>query len=169
MKVKEAGAFQIIKICKVEAMKIVIEITIEQYEKLFSLEEEERENYFRFSMMKPFEKMWNTINVLLKANKPNGYNVIMATKMLGYLDVSKTEIGRAALENLKEIQALQTAHDTLYHCVEFLHANNMNINANEMKFGLYIADPKKLELLKRLLWLWRNSRVYSSFYLPKFL
>ncbi|MED1442573.1 hypothetical protein P4U24_12370 [Aeribacillus composti] len=32
MKVKEAGAFQIIKICKVEAMKIVIEITIEQYE-----------------------------------------------------------------------------------------------------------------------------------------
>ncbi|WP_339229672.1 hypothetical protein [Aeribacillus sp. FSL K6-2833] len=63
-------------------MKIVIENTIEQYDKLFSLEEEERENYFRFSMMKPFEKMWNTINVPLKANKPNGYDVIMATNCL---------------------------------------------------------------------------------------
>ncbi|TPG88604.1 hypothetical protein EEL32_08235 [Brevibacillus laterosporus] len=128
-------------------MKTVIENTIEQYEKLFSIEEE-KENYFRYSMMKPFEKMWNTINVPLKANQPNGYDVIMATRMLGYLDISDTEIGKIALENLKEIQALQTAYDTLNHCVDFIQKNNLNINADELKFGMYIADPKKLELQK---------------------
>ncbi|MGG3841557.1 DUF2268 domain-containing protein [Anoxybacillus kestanbolensis] len=130
-------------------MKIVIENTIEQYEKLFSMEEEEeKENYFRYSMMKPFEKMWNTINVPLKANQPNGYDVIMATKMLGYLDITGTEIGKIALENLKEIQALQTANDTLNHCADFIQENNLKINADELKFGMYIADPKKLELQK---------------------
>ncbi|MCM2980221.1 DUF2268 domain-containing protein [Niallia circulans] len=128
-------------------MKIVIENTTEQYEKLFSMEDE-KENYFRYSMMKPFEKMWNTINVPLKANQSNGYDVIMAAKMLGYLDVTKTEIGKIALENLKKIHALQTAYDTLNHCTDFIQEKNLEINNDELKFGMYIADPKKLELQK---------------------
>ncbi len=128
-------------------MKIVIENTTEQYEKLFSMEDE-KENYFRYSMMKPFEKMWNTINVPLKANQSNGYDVILATKMLGYLDVTKTEIGKIALENLEKIQALQTAYDTLNHCVDFIQENNLKLNNDELKFGMYIADPKKLQLQK---------------------
>lgn len=128
-------------------MKIVIENTIEQYEKLFSMKEE-KENYFRYSMMAPFEKMWNAINVPLKANQPNGYDVIMATKMLGYLDITETEMGKVALEHLREVQALQTAYDTLNHCVEFIQENKLKITTDELKFGMYIADPKKLELQK---------------------
>ncbi|MBX0319203.1 MULTISPECIES: DUF2268 domain-containing protein [Shouchella] len=128
-------------------MKIVIENTIEQYEKLFSMKEE-KENYFRYSMMAPFEKMWNAINVPLKANQPNGYDVIMATKMLGYLDITETEMGKGALEQLREVQALQTAYDTLNHCVEFIQENKLKITTDELKFGMYIADPKKLELQK---------------------
>lgn len=128
-------------------MKIGIENTIEQYEKLFSMKEE-KENYFRYSMMAPFEKMWNAINVPLKANQPNGYDVIMATKMLGYLDITETEMGKGALEHLREVQALQTAYDTLNHCVEFIQENKLKITTDELKFGMYIADPKKLELQK---------------------
>ncbi|MFD1416930.1 DUF2268 domain-containing protein [Oceanobacillus jeddahense] len=128
-------------------MKIIIENTMEQYEQLFSMEEN-RENYFRYSMMKPFEKMWNTINVPLKAKDPNGYDVIMATNMLGYLDVSETQKGKKALENLKDIQALETARNTLNDCVQFIEENNLNINTDELRFGMYIADPKKLELQK---------------------
>lgn len=128
-------------------MKIIIEDTIEQYEKLFSMEED-KENFYRYSMMKPFEKMWNMINVPLKAKQPNGYDVIMATNMLGYLNVSDTETGRRALENLNEIQALQTAQSTLNHCIDFIEKNNINISADELRFGMYIADPKKLELQK---------------------
>ncbi|GGP08817.1 MULTISPECIES: DUF2268 domain-containing protein [Oceanobacillus] len=128
-------------------MKLIIENTIEQYEQLFSMDED-RENYFRYSMMKPFEKMWNTISVPLKAKEPNGYDVIMATNMLGYLHVSETNTGRKALENLKKIQALETARNTLNDCVHFIEKNNLNINADELRFGMYIADPKKLELQK---------------------
>lgn len=128
-------------------MKIIIEDTIEQYEKLFSMEED-KENFYRYSMMKPFEKMWNMINVPLKAKQPNGYDVMMATNMLGYLNVSDTQTGRQALENLKEIRALQTAQSTLNHCIDFIEKNNLNINADELRFGMYIADPKKLELQK---------------------
>src|SRR5690606_38861620 len=114
-------------------MKIIIEDTIEQYDKLFSMEED-KENFYRYSMMKPFEKMWNMINVPLKAKQPNGYDVIMATNMLGYLNVSDTQTGRQALESLKEIQALQTAHSTLNHCIDFIEKNNIN-RSEERRVG----------------------------------
>ncbi|WP_424924760.1 DUF2268 domain-containing protein [Bacillus safensis] len=128
-------------------MKIIIENTIDQYEKLFSTKHNQ-EHFFRYTMMKPFKKMWNMINVPLKAKQQNGYDVIMATKMLGYLDVTDTQTGQQALKKLQEIQALQTAYMTLNHCMDFIKKHNLQINADELRFGLYIADPKKLELQK---------------------
>ncbi|MCP1528836.1 DUF2268 domain-containing protein [Bacillus pumilus] len=128
-------------------MKIMIENTIDQYEKLFSTKHN-KERFFQHTMMKPFEKMWNMINVPLKAKQQNGYDVIMATKMLGYLDVTDTQTGQQALKRLREIQALQTADITLNHCMDFIEKHNLQINADELRFGLYIADPKKLELQK---------------------
>ncbi|PCK20126.1 hypothetical protein CEY02_14805 [Bacillus pumilus] len=128
-------------------MKIIIEDTIEQYKKLFSMKEN-KEHFFQYTMMKPFEKMWNMINVPLKAKQPNGYDVLMATNMLGYLDVSDTQNGRQALDSLEEIQALQTANLTLNNCMDYMKKQNLHINANELRFGLYMADPKKLELQK---------------------
>ncbi|MCC9088660.1 DUF2268 domain-containing protein [Bacillus pumilus] len=128
-------------------MKIMIENTIDQYEKLFSMQHN-KEHFFRYTMMKPFEKMWNMINVPLKAKQQNGYDVIMATTMLGYLDISDTQTGRQALKRLQEIQSLQTANITLHHCMDFIKKHNLLINADELRFGLYIADSKKLELQK---------------------
>ncbi len=128
-------------------MKIIIEDTIEQYEKLFSMDEY-KNNFYRYSMMKPFEKMWNMINVPLKAKQPGGYDVIIATNMLGYLNLSDTQNGKQALEKLKEIRALQIAQSTLNHCIDFIEKNNLTISADELRFGMYIADPKKLELQK---------------------
>lgn len=126
-------------------IKIIIEDTIGQYETLFSMIEN-REDYYRYSMMKPFEDMWKKMNVPLKAKQPNGYDVIMAANMLGYLSIFDTETGRKALENLKEIQALQIAYGTLTHCVEFIKQNRLKINADEIRFGMYLANQKKLEL-----------------------
>ncbi|MFS0820911.1 DUF2268 domain-containing protein [Bacillus sp. 1P02SD] len=128
-------------------MKVVIEDTIKQYEELFRLEEGHA-NFFRYSMMKPFEKMWRTINVPIEAKEPNGYDVLMATSMLGYLDVTETVKGNMALNKLKDIKAIQIATDTLEKCVHFLQSNEMRINADELKFGLYIADPDRLKLQK---------------------
>ncbi|GBD73539.1 DUF2268 domain-containing protein [Tetragenococcus halophilus] len=130
-------------------MKFLVEDTIKQYEQLFSMNSDrDRQNYFRYSMMKPFEKMWGTINVPLEAKELNGYDVIMATNMLGYLDVSETGTGKKPLEKLKEIQVLETANNTLEDCIYFMKENNLSINADKLRLGMYIADPKKLELQK---------------------
>ncbi|OLQ57835.1 hypothetical protein BHT94_01765 [Bacillus licheniformis] len=129
-------------------MNLVMEKTLEQYEKLFSMEEQKREDEFRYTMMKPFENMWNAIQVPLKAKEPNGYDVMMAVKMLGYLDVFDAETGLKALQILKKSHAQETAASALRQCMRFAERKQLRVNADEIKFGLYIADPKKLQLQK---------------------
>lgn len=127
-------------------MKIIIEDTIEQYEKLYSLQKpDERENYFRYSMMKPFEKMWNTINVPMKAKESKGYDVMMATQMLGYLDIHETNLGEEIIHDFKKMNALKVAENTLQDCIDFSSKNGLKIDVEELKFGMYIADPQKLK------------------------
>ncbi len=82
-------------------MNLVMEKTIEQYEKLFSMDEQKREDEFRYTMMRPFERCGRH-QVPLKAKEPNGYDVMMAVKMLGYLDIRDAETGQKALQILKE-------------------------------------------------------------------
>lgn len=122
-----------------------MEDTLNQYETLLSLPLEKRENFFRYTMMKPFEGMWNTINVPLKAKQKNGYDVMMATQMLGYLDIKESNIARKALDDLKVIEASDIAQKALKRCIEFSKAANLEVAAEELKFGMYIADPEKLK------------------------
>lgn len=126
-------------------MKIHIEDTLSQYETLLSLPLAERDNFFRYTMMKPFEDMWNTINVPLKANQPNGYDVMIATNMLGYLDIKESNIAQTALKDLKALKAQDIARKTLERCVEFSKTSNLEVRTKELKFGMYIADPVKLK------------------------
>ncbi|PZD97323.1 hypothetical protein DNH61_02940 [Paenibacillus sambharensis] len=126
-------------------MELVLANTLEQYDHLYALNEG-REDYFRYQMMKPFEKMWSTIQVPLKAKQPGGYDVVMAAGMLGYLPLSETAMGRTAVKMLRERHAMETAQDTLRHCLAYAEKNNLNCRAGRLVFGLYVADPVKLEL-----------------------
>lgn len=75
-------------------------------------------------------------------------NVIISTKTLGYLDVSDTKEGVIALKKWKEHNVFKTVKETLKWCKNYLEENELKINADELKFGLYIADPDKLSLQK---------------------
>jgi uncharacterized protein YjaZ len=126
-------------------MKIHIEDTSSQYEQLLSLSEAKREDYFRHTMMKPFENMWNTIGVPMKAKQENGYDVMMATKMLGYVDVNESEEIQRVLAELKVIEVQKIAQETLQQCIHVANHANLYVKAEELKFGMYIADAEKLK------------------------
>ncbi|WP_026674876.1 DUF2268 domain-containing protein [Alkalihalobacterium bogoriense] len=128
-------------------MKVIVENTMEQYETMFAMTEG-REDYFRYTMMKPFEPMWKTIQVPLQPKQHGGYDVLMAVDMLGYMPVFEEEKGREAIAKLKEINALQTAKATLRLCVERMKKKDIEVKTNELRFGIYIANPEKLKLQK---------------------
>lgn len=123
--------------------------TLEQYQELLALTDlEERKNYFRYTMMKPFKEMWNLINVPLKAKQKNGYDVVMAAQMLGFADVSDDKSIGEGLSTLKANNAYTVAENTIKNCIAKANDAGLKINADEVKFGLYVSDPEKLKLQK---------------------
>lgn len=55
------------------------------YRKMMEAPRDKRNDIYRYDMMKPFEKKWDCYHVPIKAAKPNGYDVIIASDMLGFL------------------------------------------------------------------------------------
>ncbi|WP_152393507.1 DUF2268 domain-containing protein [Paenibacillus guangzhouensis] len=129
-------------------MKLYIENTIEDYESLFELPHEMREDYFRYTMMKPFEPMWRIINVPMKANQAGGYEVVMAATMLGYLNMHDTDLGQRGLDQLKQIDILSTAKETLLYCIACMGQAGLQVKADSLRLGTYLADPNKLAYTK---------------------
>lgn len=121
--------------------------TLDQYQELLAITNlEKRGDYFRYTMMKPFEKMWDLLNVPLKAKQHNGYDVVMATKMLGFVDISDDASIKDGLSILKANNALIVAENAIKTCINKANSLELKINADEIKLGLYVSDPEKLKL-----------------------
>lgn len=126
-------------------MNLTVINTVSEYQELFSINNQ-REDYFRYTMMKPLEEMWTLIGAPLKSKEKNGYDVLMASKMLGFLDINDTQKGIDALNKIKKNNLLSVSKNTLEKCKEFLISHDLKINCEELLLGLYIADPIKLNL-----------------------
>lgn len=123
--------------------------TLRQYDYLLAIKNgEQREEYFRYTMMKPFEDMWNTINVPLKAKQENGYDVLIASKMLGYADLTDSETMEQSLAKLKQNKTLEVAAMALEKSIKQATYHGLVVNAEEVRLGLFIADREKLALQK---------------------
>lgn len=61
------------------------------YQKIMNAPSEKRNDIYRYELMQPFEKKWDCYHVPLKAPQANGYDVIMASGMLGFLAPTKVD------------------------------------------------------------------------------
>lgn len=55
------------------------------YNKMMQASADKREDIYGYELMGEFEEKWSCYNIPLKAKQPNGYDVIMASRMLGFL------------------------------------------------------------------------------------
>ena len=125
-------------------MNIHMEDTLRQYEALLTMPNEQRNDYFRHTMMKPFRSMWETIHVPITAQQPNGYDVVMATQMMGFLPLQHQEGIEKAGKRLQDIRIQELAKETLLGCIHRIDSAGLAVKAEELIFGAYLADPDKL-------------------------
>ncbi|MBM0067938.1 DUF2268 domain-containing putative Zn-dependent protease [Alkalicoccobacillus gibsonii] len=130
-------------------MKYEIINSLDQYRNILTFAtHEERKKYFRYTMMSPLKEMWNLINVPIKAKQDNGYDVLMATGMLGYIDIMDDSHIREGISLLEANSIFDTAESSLKTCIEKANKANLKVNANEIMLGIYLADSNKLKLQK---------------------
>lgn len=89
--------------------------------------------------------------ILYKGVGQNGFDVIMSTQMLGFADVSDDKNIQEGLSVLKANNAYTVAENTIKNCIKRVDNARLKINADEIKFGLYVSGPEKLKHSKVIL------------------
>lgn len=61
------------------------------YSKIMKAPFDKKNDIYRYELMMPFEKKWACYGVPMKAATPHGYDVIMASEMLGHIPPTKVD------------------------------------------------------------------------------
>ena len=73
------------------------------YAKIMKAPLDKKEDIYRYELMMPFEKKWACYSVPMKAATPNGYDVIMASGMLGH--IAPTKVDETQRDNIERISS----------------------------------------------------------------
>lgn len=112
------------------------------YKKIMEGEVEEKDNIYRYQFMKQFEEKWRKYSIPLKAKQDGGYDIIMASDMMGYL--VPQNINADSAESIS-LLADDTFWDACQKAIErSLHTfveNGIELPVREYIFTVMLANP----------------------------
>lgn len=124
-------------------MNITLLRSDEIYKKMMNSSKEKRDDIYRYEMAKPFEFKWSCYNVPLKATKKGGYDVVMASGMLGYLPPSEVDETQEERINLISKNSLWLkCKETIGNCLECFAKAGYELPVENYMFSLMLGDPK---------------------------
>lgn len=128
------------------------------YQKIANASIEKKNDIYRYELMMPFKKKWDCYSVPMKASTPNGYDVIMASSMLGLIAPNKVD--KSQQKNIEQISsdllwtACQQSIQKSLDCLTPLNSTKRGSNLNplpkkifEILFSAFLGNKKAPALL----------------------
>lgn len=110
------------------------------YEKMMLSEKEKRTDIYRYELMQPFEKKWACIKVPLHAKHPRGYDVIMASKMLGFLSPEEVdERHQEEIERLKDKSLWESCRASIEKALSCFEVEGIELKVKDYLYTLVLA------------------------------
>lgn len=101
------------------------------------------ENSFRYEIMKPFEEMWRYLSVPLVPKTPGGYDVVMASEMLGIWTPRKEiELIKSKVTPLKDTNIFSQYNQVIKESVQLFNDIGYDIPVNEFRLNILLGDPE---------------------------
>lgn len=113
------------------------------YKKMVNSPKEKREDIYRYELMKPFEFKWSCYNVPLKSPQKGGYDVVMASSMLGYLppcDVDETQ--KENINLISDDNLWRTCEKTIENSLACFTKLGYKLYIKDYVFSLVLGNPK---------------------------
>ena len=112
------------------------------YTKIMNAPYEKKNDIYRYELMKPFENKWACYSIPLKASSPNGYDIIMASEMMGLL--TPTKVDKAQQSNIEQISS-----DTLWlaceqaikKSLECFAESGIDLPVQNYQYSILLAEP----------------------------
>lgn len=124
-------------------MKVTAIRSDDVYAKIMAAPPESKNDIYRYELMMPFEKKWACYNIPMKAADPNGYDVIMASGMLGH--IAPTKVDDSQENNIKILSSdllwaeCQKSIETSLACFS---EKGIDLPVNEYLYTILLADPE---------------------------
>lgn len=115
----------------------------EIYTKMMNSPVEQRNDIYRYELMQPFLKKWECYHVPLKAKQENGYDVIMASEMLGFLAPSKVD--ESQNEQIKQLSSndfWNQCQNAIHQSLTYFMDRGAALPVKEYLFTILLANPK---------------------------
>ncbi|EPY2274666.1 DUF2268 domain-containing protein [Clostridium sporogenes] len=113
------------------------------YNKIMNSPKEKRDDIYRYELMKPFEYKWSCINVPLKSTQKGGYDVIMASSMLGNLLPSEVdETQKKAIDLISKDNLWAICEETIKNSLERFTKLAYELPIKDYMFSILLANPK---------------------------
>lgn len=115
----------------------------EIYTKMMNSPVEQRNDIYRYELMQPFLKKWECYHVPLKAKQENGYDVIMASEMLGFLAPSKVD--ESQNEQIKQLSSndfWNQCQNAIHQSLTYFMDRGVALPVKEYLFTILLANPK---------------------------
>ncbi len=113
------------------------------YRKIMEAPVTKKNDIYRYEMMKPFEKKWACYNVPMKAAQPNGYDVIIASSMLGLLLPEKIDETLAqSITLLDDNQFWDNCQKSIERSLKCFSDAGIEFPVKEYLYTVLLADPQ---------------------------
>lgn len=112
------------------------------YKKIMEAPSEKKDDIFRYDFMKQFEEKWKKYPIPLKAKQPGGYDIIMASGMMGHLLPQKIDDSTMESINLLSEDAFwNNCQQAIETSLQYFVNQGIDLPRKEYLFTVMLADP----------------------------
>jgi uncharacterized protein YjaZ len=113
------------------------------YKKILAAPPDKKNDIYRYELMLPFEKKWAYYNVPMKAATVNGYDVIMASGMLGHLAPTKVDSTQESNIKLLASDSLWTeCRKSIQESLDCFVKHGIDLPVKEYLYTIVLAEPE---------------------------
>lgn len=115
----------------------------EIYRKMMTATTDEKENIYRYDLMKPFEFRWQCIGIPLKAEAAGGYDVVSAAGMGG--DYTPSQITSERLEEIQQISDnafWDACENSIRSALRGFEAHGIALPTQDYVFTVILNNPQ---------------------------
>lgn len=126
-------------------MKINRVYSADIYEIIINANEDKKEDIFRYELMKPFENKWACYQIPIKAKVSGGYDVVMASEMLGILPPRLIdESWKDSVDLIKSETFWKLCHSSIENSLNYFLDKGVELTVAEYLYTILLANPESI-------------------------
>lgn len=113
------------------------------YKKIMEAPVEKKNDIYRYELMMPFKGKWDCYQIPMKSATPNGYDIIMASDMLGLISPTKVDQPQKAnIESLSSDRLWASCKQSIQKSLECFLNNGIELPVSEYLFTVLLANAE---------------------------